>query len=93
MSLLLCGFGGFVFSYLVRVVLVRSLSSGPKLWLAVLGSFGVAAALYAPKHPIDLAVYGLAGAGLSVMIHRFAKLLRVAGDLCALWVVINRPRR
>jgi hypothetical protein len=93
MSLLLCGFGGFVFSYLVRLVLVRPGTAGLKLWLAVLGSFGVAAALYAPKHPIDLGVYGLAGAGLSILVHRFAKLLRAAGDVCALWVVIKRPRR
>lgn len=93
MSLLLCGFGGFLFSQLVKTLFRRTLASWLKLVLALVASLGIAAALYAPNHTTDLLIYGFAGGGLAVLIHRVARLASVTGDHQIVQVMQSRQRR
>lgn len=93
MALLLCGFGGFLFPQLVKTLFRRPLVNWVKLILALLASMGIAAALYAPHHITDLLVYGFAGAGLAVLIHRIARLASVAGDHQITQIIQSGGRR
>jgi len=94
MALLLCGFGGFIFSTIAKGLFRKKLNPLLKLWLAMVASFAISAALFAPKSPRDLVVYGLAGTGLAVVIHRGARLLQLGGDVAIRLVIYLRaPRR
>jgi hypothetical protein len=77
---MLCAFGSFfVVQALKTVMIPKRLGGLAKLVLALLTSAGAAAALY-PHHYADLVLYGVAGAGLAVLIHRVARAVSVAGD-------------
>jgi hypothetical protein len=91
MVLLLCGFGGFFVSQIVKTIAVRPPASIWKMTMALVGSFAVSAVFYYQK-PLDMAVYGLAGAGLAVLVHRTARLASVAGDWCIRDILVKRGR-
>jgi hypothetical protein len=84
-TLLLCGFGAYVFVLFIRLILPEVLkpSSFVKLFFALIGSFGVAWLSF-PYHPHDLVIYGISGAGLGSFIHRLARLAVALADLVIL---------
>ena len=91
MTLLLCGLGAFFAAQAVKAAFINSLRPWIKLILAFAAAVGIAALLY-PHQRTYLIVYGVAGAGLAVLIHRVARLLSVAGDWCIREIIRNRTR-
>lgn len=91
MTLLLCGLAGFFITQAVKILYPLKLQPRAKMAWALLGSAGVSAALYTHKAS-DLVIYAVAGAGLAVLTHRFARLASVAGDWCIREIISKRPR-
>jgi hypothetical protein len=89
MNLVLCGLGGFFVAQAVKTVL--RVRPWHKLVLALIGSAGVAAFVF-EHHFSELAIYGVAGAGLAIVINRAARLLLLVGDLCIRRILDSRDR-
>jgi hypothetical protein len=82
MEILYCALGAFFTVELVKTVSVRPLRPWMKLLVALASAIGIAL-IISPQHrvgsPLWLGV--MAGAaGLAVVIHRFARTVRVIGD-------------
>ena len=81
MALLYCGLGAFFVVELMKVSTRAVFPSPVKLVVALFASGGVLS-LLAHRYTHSTAGIGMAvaGAGLAVLVHRFARLVRVAGD-------------
>lgn len=91
MALLLCGFSAFLVVQAIKALFLPTiLPSRVKIFLVVTTSYGVSIGLF-PHRVVDLVIYGAAGAGLAMVIHRFARLTLVVGD----WIIeeILRKKR
>lgn len=91
MVLALCGFGAFFGVQLIKTALPNPMKSYWKIGLALVISYGISASLFT-HNPHQLAVYGVAGAGLALLIHRISRLASVAGDWYIHEILRNRPR-
>jgi hypothetical protein len=82
-DLLLCGFGAFMAVQVIKIFsLPTILAAQLKMLLALAASYGIATGLFL-HHTAELVIYGAAGAGLAIVIHRLARLLSVTGD----WII------
>jgi len=92
MSLLLCAFGAFLVVQVIKALFwPKLLHARTKIFLAVAASYGIAAALFT-HHTVELVVYGAAGAGLGLLIHRLFRLLMVLGDYTIREISRKTPR-
>lgn len=82
MALLLCGFAGFFGTQIIKVFSPVRLLDRTKLFFVVAISTGCSSALFTHK-PADLVIYGVAGAGLAVLVHKATRLLSLLGDSTA----------
>lgn len=82
----LCGLGAYLVTQVVKTVSPWAVGSATKILVACVAAFGCAA--LQTHQPADLGIYGLAGAGLAVVIHRVARLLTLAGD----WAIVQIGR-
>lgn len=94
MVFVLCAFGAFFVLQAFKDVSLLGLRM--KNWhklLTVLGASTAISAVFNQGHPFKLVVYGLAGAGLAVVIHRLARLLTAAGDQSMIGSTLAARRR
>jgi hypothetical protein len=91
MSLFLCALGAFFIVQGVKAVFVQPLTPWLKLILACAGAFGLSYLLF-PHQPRTLVLYGFAGSGLAVLVHRSGRLLSVAGDWLIREIIRKRAR-
>jgi hypothetical protein len=93
LTLLLCGLASFFVVQLVKVTF--SLKSGrhqiTKMVTALVVSAVIAYSNY-PHHPRNVAIYGLAGAGLAFVIHKVYRVAGVAGDWLIQEILTKRGR-
>lgn len=80
MNLLLCAFFGYFVAQAIKTLTLRKLPAWMKMFWAFVGSAGAAVLLYHNHHPYLLVVYGVAGAGLSIGLHRLFRFLQLIGD-------------
>jgi hypothetical protein len=92
MIFLLCGFGGFFFTQLIKNFSWTQLPHIAKISLAFLGSFGVAGLFFYNNWKSGLA-YTIAGAGLAVLIHKLVRCLSLLGDHAIAEIMVLRERR
>lgn len=81
MEILYCALGAFFVVELVKTTSVRALRPWMKLLVALVSAIGITL-IISPHHRLTPTWLGvIAGAaGLAVVIHRFARTMRVAGD-------------
>jgi hypothetical protein len=96
-TLLLCAFVGFVLAQYVK--LLFHLKSGRNWWVkmgvALAGSAGAAALIFRHSGNLaqDIAVYGLAGAGLGMLVHKIYRAVSAKGDDLITDIISKRQRR
>jgi hypothetical protein len=92
MNLLLCGLGAYFFVLVLKtVVFLKRPNPWVGLILALVGSTAVSVVFY--RHQLlTLVVYAVAGAGLSVGIHRLFRVLHALGDQSMIWSLRNGRR-
>lgn len=82
-NLALCGAAGYFLALLGKAVGAETLNlkMNPlgKLALVITGSFGASSLLFR-RRPADAVVYGAAGSGLAVLVHRVNRTLLFQGD-------------
>lgn len=91
MVFVLCGFGGYFVAQMVKTIWPVVLNAKVKALFALLGSIGISAAIF-PHRVTDLVVYGVAGAGFSILVHRVARLASAAGDWYIRQIIRERGR-
>lgn len=92
MNLFLCGLGAYFVAQSVKTVSPWALRPWMKLFWALVGAGGTSAALY-QTHFLRLIVFALAGAGLSVLFHRVARVFSLLGDGLITGIMQNYRRR
>lgn len=89
--MLFCALAAFFTTQLCKSVWPRPITPLAKMLLTALAAAG-AAALQWPHSAPKIALYGLAGAGLAVIVHRAARALSAGGDWL-IYDILHRPRR
>lgn len=92
MILFLCALAGFFVAQAVKDTLAYRVKNYTKLFLVLVGSTVVSSAFYSIHSPL-LEVYGVAGAGLAILVHRLVRLLGAVGDWFIINVMKERPKR